>query len=89
MKPLNFALAWLLFAASYVIFYALIFDCLSKEWLLNTITQHYPQIIENYVWNHVLVLTTFLLAFIINIGFIFLAFAVIKILRQIKYSSAA
>lgn len=87
MKPLSFAFAWALFAVSYIIFYILISDYFPNEWLLEISTKYYPQLIENYVWDHVIASTTLVLALMINSGFILLAFIVTNMLRRTKHST--
>ncbi|MDF7680322.1 hypothetical protein PT300_06830 [Enterobacteriaceae bacterium ESL0689] len=76
MSAFKFSSLWLLFATTYVIFYALIFSFFPELWLHNLFREHYQQVIEDGSWDTIFMLTVLLSALAVNLVFIFLAFAI-------------
>lgn len=89
MKPLKFVFAWLLFAISFFIFSFFVYKYFPEKWLFNIVKTYHPHFIGESLWDSIFVSTTLLLTLVINIGFIFLTFTIIKVSRRIKYSSDA
>lgn len=75
MRASKFALLWVLFAASYVIFCGLIFALLPERGIYFSIREHYNIFIEENEWDTIFMLVVLLLALAANIVFIFLSFS--------------
>jgi len=82
MKSFKFVLLWLLFLISYFIFSLGVFACFPERWLLNVFRAYYHHFVTEALWDNVFMSTVLFLAFVINIGFIFLVFIVIRALSR-------
>ncbi|EGL5002288.1 hypothetical protein IQ576_004558 [Salmonella enterica] len=82
MSAFKFSSLWLLFAATYVVFYGLAFSFFPELWLHNLFREHYQQFIEEGTWDTIFMLAVLLSALVANIALIFLSFAGVHFLRN-------
>lgn len=78
MKIVNYILSWLFFAASYVVFYGVVFVFFPEIWLWDKVRFFYHGFIEEGLWNNIYMSVILLLALILNVIFIFLVYFIIR-----------
>ncbi|WAH51754.1 hypothetical protein LMA04_16850 [Pseudescherichia vulneris] len=82
MKIASYVLSWLFFAASYVIFYGLVFAFFPEEWLWNVARELYKGFIDEGTWNDIYMSVVLVLSLLINIIFMFLLLSVIRYVKR-------
>lgn len=84
----KFLSLWLLFAISYVVFFALIFSFFPETWLYNLFIKSDQDSIEKGIWNTIFMLIILLSTLVLNLVFIFLSLSIIQRLRNKKKTAA-
>ena len=84
IRAFKFSSLWLLFAATYCVFYVQIFSFFSKPWLCYLLRKDYDQLIIEGKCNGILVPTSLLSALVVNLIFIFLSLTITERLRNRK-----
>lgn len=78
MKAVTYILSWLFFAASYVIFYGLVFAFFPEQWLWDNVRESYKYFIDEGTWNNIYMSFVLVSALLLNIIFMFLLLSIVQ-----------
>lgn len=82
MSAFKFSSLWLLFAATYCVFYVPIFSFFPKRWLCYLLGEDYEQLVIEGKWNAIFMPAVWLTTLVVNLVFIFLSLSLTQRLRN-------